>query len=59
MTSYLGGPPTLAALAKLKPAEFRAWLAERARQGLARTSTARAFSSVRSSSASSTSAGSS
>jgi integrase/recombinase XerC len=35
-------------LGKLKPAEFRAWLAERARQGLARTSTARAFSSVRS-----------
>jgi integrase/recombinase XerC len=48
MTSYLGQPPTLAALAKLKPAEFRAWLAERARHGLARTSTARAFSSVRS-----------
>jgi integrase/recombinase XerC len=48
MTTYLGGPPTLAALARLKPAEFRAWLAERARQGLARTSTARAFSSVRS-----------
>ena len=48
MTSYLGQPPTLEALAKLKPAEFRAWLAERARQGLARTSTARAFSSVRS-----------
>jgi len=48
MTNYLGGPPSLQALAKLKPAEFRAWLAERARQGLARTSTARAFSSVRS-----------
>ncbi|HZX86215.1 MAG TPA: tyrosine recombinase XerC [Reyranella sp.] len=48
MTGYLGSPPTLAALSKLKPAEFRAWLAERARQGLARTSTARAFSSVRS-----------
>jgi integrase/recombinase XerC len=48
MTTYLGAPPTLAALGKLKPAEFRAWLAERARQGLARTSTARAFSSVRS-----------
>jgi integrase/recombinase XerC len=48
MTGYLGKPPTLDALAKLKPAEFRAWLAERARQGLARTSTARAFSSVRS-----------
>ncbi len=48
MTAYLGKPPTLDALSKLKPAEFRAWLAERARQGLARTSTARAFSSVRS-----------
>ena len=48
MAGYLGGPPTLEALAKLKPAEFRAWLAERARMGLARTSTARAFSSVRS-----------
>ena len=48
MTDYLGGPPTLTSLSKLKPAEFRAWLAERARQGLARTSTARAFSSVRS-----------
>ena len=48
MTGYLGKPPTLEALGKLKPAEFRAWLAERARLGLARTSTARAFSSVRS-----------
>lgn len=48
MTGYLGKPPTLDALSKLKPAEFRAWLAERSRQGLARTSTARAFSSVRS-----------
>ncbi len=48
MTSYLGAPPTLDGLATLKPAEFRAWLAERAREGMARTSTARAFSSVRS-----------
>jgi integrase/recombinase XerC len=48
MTTYLGAPPTLAHLAKLKPAEFRAWLADRAHKGLARTSTARAFSSVRS-----------
>lgn len=48
MTTYLGTPPTLEALAKLKPAEFRAWLAERSRQGMARSSTARAFSSVRS-----------
>jgi integrase/recombinase XerC len=48
MTTYLGAPPTLEALAKLKPAEFRAWLADRAHKGLARTSTARAFSSIRS-----------
>jgi len=48
MTTYLGARPTLPALARLKPAEFRAWLAERANRGLARTSTARAFSSVRS-----------
>ena len=48
MTTYLGEQPTLEALAKLKPAEFRAWLAEKARSGAARSSTARAFSSVRS-----------
>ena len=48
MTTYLGAPPTLHTLAKLKPAEFRAWLTDRAHQGMARTSTARAFSSVRS-----------
>jgi integrase/recombinase XerC len=48
MTTYLGASPTLDVLAKLKPAEFRAWLSERAHQGLARSSTARAFSSVRS-----------
>jgi integrase/recombinase XerC len=48
MTTYLGAPVTLDALGKLKPAEFRAWLAEQANRGLARTSTARAFSSVRS-----------
>jgi integrase/recombinase XerC len=48
MATYLGAPPTLDALARLKPSEFRAWLAEKARQGAARSSTARAFSSVRS-----------
>ncbi len=48
MTTYLGAPPTLDVLTKLKPAEFRAWLADCANKGLARTSTARAFSSVRS-----------
>ena len=48
MTKYLGAPPTLAQLGKLKPAEFRAWLAEQSHKGMARSSTARAFSSVRS-----------
>jgi integrase/recombinase XerC len=48
MTTYLGASPTLEVLAKLKPAEFRAWLADCAHRGLARTSTSRAFSSVRS-----------
>lgn len=48
MTTYLGAPPTLEALSKLKATEFRAWLAERGRLGLARSSTGRAFSSVRS-----------
>ena len=48
MTTYLGASPTLDSLARLKPAEFRAWLAEKARTGAARSSTARAFSSVRS-----------
>ena len=44
---HLGGPPTLADLAGLRPADFRAWLARRATAGLARTSTARALSCVR------------
>ncbi len=48
MTSYLGASVTLEALGGLKAAEFRAWLADQARRGMARTSTARAFSSVRS-----------
>ena len=48
MTKYHGTPATLESLARLKPAEFRAWLADRAHEGLARTSTARSFSAVRS-----------
>src|SRR5579864_2016782 len=48
MTRYHGAPATLESLARLKPAEFRAWLADRAHEGLARTSTARSFSAVRS-----------
>ena len=47
MMAHLGGPPTLAELAALKPGDFRAWLARRTREGLARSSTARALSVVR------------
>jgi integrase/recombinase XerC len=47
LTEHLGGPPSLAALEALRPADFRAWLAARARQGLQRSSTARALSVVR------------
>jgi integrase/recombinase XerC len=45
---HLGEPPGPAGLAGLRPADFRAWLAERHRQGLARISTARALAAVRS-----------
>jgi integrase/recombinase XerC len=45
---HLGEPPGPAHLAGLRPADFRAWLAERHRQGLARTSTARALAALRS-----------
>jgi integrase/recombinase XerC len=45
---HLGGPPGLPDLAALRPTDFRAWLADRARSGFARSSTARAVSVVRS-----------
>jgi integrase/recombinase XerC len=45
---HLGEPPGPACLAGLRPADFRAWLAERHHQGLARTSTARALAALRS-----------
>ena len=48
LTGHLGAAPDLADLAALKPADFRSWLAHRAREGLARSSTARALSSVKS-----------
>jgi len=48
LAGHLGGPATLEALAGLKPADFRAWLAMRAGAGYRKTSTARALSSVRS-----------
>jgi integrase/recombinase XerC len=47
LSDHLGGDATLADLAALKAADLRAWLAHRARDGLARTSTARAMSTVR------------
>ncbi len=47
LAEHLGGAPSLAALGALKPADFRAWLAARARRGLNRSSTARALSVMR------------
>jgi integrase/recombinase XerC len=44
---HLGETPTLAGLAGLRPGDFRAWLARRSQGGLARSSTARALSTVR------------
>jgi integrase/recombinase XerC len=45
---HLGGPPGPDELTGLRAVDFRAWLAERHRQGLARTSTARALAALRS-----------
>jgi integrase/recombinase XerC len=45
---HLGGPPRLDELSALGAADFRSWLAWRHRQGLARTSTARALAALRS-----------
>ena len=47
LTMHLGGPLTLAALNDLRTADFRAWLSARAERGLARSSTARALSTLR------------
>lgn len=47
LTDHLGEVPDLDALRTLRPADFRAWLARRAADGLARSSTARALSVVR------------
>ncbi|MEQ8196000.1 MAG: tyrosine recombinase XerC [Rhodospirillales bacterium] len=44
---HLGYPPGLSELESLRPADFRSYLAHRARNGLARTSTARALSTLR------------
>ena len=48
MAGHLGHPPGLQDLAVLQARDFRAWLADRANRGLARTSTARALSTLRS-----------
>jgi integrase/recombinase XerC len=45
---HLGEPPGPERLTRLGAADFRAWLAERHRRGLARTSTARALAGLRS-----------
>ncbi|MGE0716669.1 MAG: tyrosine recombinase XerC [Alphaproteobacteria bacterium] len=47
LAGHLGGPPGIAELNGLRAADFRAWLAARAGDGFARTSTARALSVVR------------
>ena len=47
MSDHLGGPPAPPDLAALRAADFRAWLARRAANGLQRSSTARALSVVR------------
>ncbi len=47
LTDHLGYPPGLRDLAGLTPGDFRAYLAARSGRGLARTSTARAMSTVR------------
>ncbi|MCE2509598.1 MAG: tyrosine recombinase XerC [Alphaproteobacteria bacterium] len=47
LTDHLGRVPGLAALAALKPADFRGWLAVQARTGKAKVSTARAISVLR------------
>ena len=48
VTQHAGGTPTLATLATLEPADFRSWLARRATDRLAKSSTARALSVLRS-----------
>ena len=47
LTEHLGGEPDLEALAGLKPADFRAYLARRSGEGLGRASMARSMSSLR------------
>ena len=48
LAGHIGGAPSLADLQALRPADFRAWLAARTGDGLARASVARGLSVVRS-----------
>ena len=48
LTEHLGRRPSLDDLRGLRQADFRAWLARRTLRGLARSSTARALSALRS-----------
>ena len=47
LTEHLGEAPALASFAMLAPADFRAWLARRAADGIERSSIARSLSVVR------------
>lgn len=47
LVDHLGGAADLAALAALKPADFRSYLAHRANEGIARSSIARGMSTLR------------
>lgn len=47
MSAHCGGRVSVSELTSLKTGDFRAWLAKRVGEGYARTSTARALSSVR------------
>tara|TARA_R110000796_G_scaffold115487_2_gene227509 strand:+ start:108491 stop:109441 length:951 start_codon:yes stop_codon:yes gene_type:complete len=47
INGHLDGVPDLNALLRLNPRDFRSWLARRSMDGMAKTSTARALSSLR------------
>ena len=47
LTEHLGAPPSLATIDTLRPADFRAYLARRARDRVERSSLARALSVLR------------
>jgi integrase/recombinase XerC len=48
LSGHLGQPPGLAEIGALRQADLRAWLAERHHRGMAKSSSARSLSSVRS-----------